>query len=54
MDDRVDGVRIMDSTPQHDRRAVFMNEQRQTVDPNTGRTVSNSDPRAHHPLREDP
>lgn len=53
MDSRVDGVRVMDANQHQGPRAVFMNENRQTVDPSTGRTVSNSDPKAHHQLKED-
>uniref|UniRef100_UPI0037C12CB9 RHS repeat-associated core domain-containing protein n=1 Tax=Hyphomonas sp. TaxID=87 RepID=UPI0037C12CB9 len=52
MDKRVDGVRIMDATPQNDWRAVFMNETRQTVDPATGKTISNDNPNAHYKLNK--
>lgn len=52
METRVDGVRIMDANRHQGARAVYMNSGRQTVDPSTGRTVGNSDPRAHHYLEE--
>lgn len=53
MDPRVTGVRIMEGNANHRPRAVYMNSTGQTVNPATGRTVPNNDPRAHHYL-EDP
>jgi hypothetical protein len=53
MNAKVDGVRIMEANQHQGSRAVYMNQSRQTVDPSTGRTVPNADPRAHHSL-EDP
>lgn len=50
LNNRVDGVRIMDSNRNQGPRAVYMNRQGQTVNPNTGHTVSNSDTNAHHYL----
>lgn len=50
MDSRTSGVRVMDRNSNQGRRAVYMNEKGQTVDPSTGRIVANSDPRAHHYL----
>jgi hypothetical protein len=52
MDDRVTGVRIMDANQNQGRRVNYMNQSGQTVDPATGRTISNSDPRGHIPLRD--
>lgn len=51
LNSRTEGVRIMDATPYQGPRAVYMNGQGQTVNPATGRTVSNSDPAAHQYLR---
>jgi RHS repeat-associated protein len=50
MDSRVTGVRVMEANPNQGPRAVYMNRTGQTVDPATGRTVPNADPRAHHYL----
>ncbi len=52
MNSRVDGTRVMDANEHQGRRAVYMNEERQTVNKATGRTVSNSDTQAHHYLEE--
>jgi RHS repeat-associated protein len=49
MNSRVTGVRVMDATAHHGRRVVYMNRLEQTVNPLTGRTVSNSSPWAHLP-----
>jgi hypothetical protein len=49
LDRRVSGVRIMDANRNQPRRVNYMNDQGQTVDPRTGRTISNSDPRGHLP-----
>ena len=46
----VTGVRIMEATPYHPRRAVYMNNSGQTVSPSSGRTVPNSHPDAHSPF----
>lgn len=50
MDRKVDGVRVMDANQHQGSRAVYMNSNRQTVDPASGKTVSNSDQKAHHYL----
>lgn len=50
LDSRVTGVRIMEGNANQGPRAVYMNRSGQTVDPATGRTVSNADPNAHHYL----
>lgn len=50
MESRVDGVRIMDANQHQGARAVYMNQGKQTVDPASGRTVTNDNPRAHHYL----
>lgn len=50
MSERTTGVRIMGGNKSQGRRVNYMNEQSQTVDPKTGRTISNSDPRGHRPL----
>jgi RHS repeat-associated protein len=52
MDPRVDGVRIMDANANQGPRVNYMNESRQTVDPASGRTISNDDPRGHIPLED--
>lgn len=41
MDSRVSGVRIMDANTNQGVRAVYMNRRGQTVEPKSGRTVSN-------------
>jgi len=46
----VTGVRVMDANANQGPRAVYMNRTGQTVDPATGRTLPNKDPRAHHYL----
>lgn len=51
LDARVTGVRIMEANGNQGPRAVYMNSSGQTVDPASGRTVSNSNPRAHHYLK---
>jgi len=51
LDSRVTGVRIMEGNANQDPRAVYMNRTGQTVNPSTGRTVPNSDPKAHHYLK---
>jgi len=55
LDSRVTGVRIMDpvsnSPRPQGRRVNYMNDQGQTVDPQTGRTVAPNDPRGHTPYR---
>jgi len=52
MNDRVTGVRVMDANQHQGRRMNYMNKGGQTVDPATGRTISNSDPRGHVPVKE--
>lgn len=52
MDKRVDGVRIMDANSNQGRRVNYMNQQGQTVDPKTGKTISNKDSRGHVPLKD--
>ncbi|GAB5398563.1 MAG: hypothetical protein Aureis2KO_01480 [Aureisphaera sp.] len=57
MDSRTTGVRIMDPNANQGRRVNYMNNNRttaQTVDPMTGKTISNKDPRGHLPLPVDP
>jgi hypothetical protein len=54
MDERVDGVRIMDANRTQGPRVNYMNSSRQTVDPVSGRTIGKDDPRGHLPLKEDP
>lgn len=54
MNERVSGVRIMDPNANQGRRVNFMNRSGQTVDPSTGRTISNNDPRGHLPIPVDP
>jgi hypothetical protein len=50
MDKKVTGVRIMDANNKQGKRVNYMNKEGQTVDPKTGRTISNKDPRGHIPL----
>ena len=50
LDSKVTGVRVMEGNANQGPRAVYMNRTGQTVNPQTGRTVSNSDPQAHHYL----
>ena len=53
LNSRVTGVRIMDPTPQYPNGyGTYMNSfgTGQTVDPYTGRTIPNNDPRAHIPF----
>jgi len=50
LDSRTTGVRIMDGNANQGPRAVYMNQQGQTVNPATGRTVPNSNSTAHHYL----
>lgn len=52
MDSRTTGVRIMDANSNQGRRVNYMNKSGQTVDPSTGRTISNKDPRGHLPLKD--
>lgn len=52
MDKRVTGVRIMDASATQGRRINYMNAQGQTVNPWTGRTISNSDPSGHIPFKQ--
>lgn len=47
MDKDVTGVRVMDPNRYQGRRANYMNRTGQTVDPKTGKTISNNDPRGH-------
>jgi len=51
LENRVTGVRVMEGNANQGPRAVYMNRTGQTVDPATGRTVSNADTRAHHYLK---
>jgi hypothetical protein len=51
MDKKTTGVRIMDANNNQGRRVNYMNKTDQTVDPSSGRTISNSDPRGHLPLK---
>lgn len=51
MDNKTTGVRIMDPNSNQGRRVNYMNQSGQTVDPKTGKTISNNDPRGHIPLR---
>jgi RHS repeat-associated protein len=50
LDSKVSGVRIMDANKNQGRRAVYMNDEGQTVSPSSGRTVSKRDPQAHHKI----
>ncbi len=52
LDRRVSAVRIMDANQRQGRRVVYMNKYNQIVNPYTGRTVSDSDPLAHHYLKD--
>lgn len=51
MNDRVTGVRIMDANENQGPRVSYNNASGQKVDPVTGKTVSNSHPKAHMPLK---
>ncbi|HEV8283656.1 MAG TPA: hypothetical protein VGQ09_05060 [Chitinophagaceae bacterium] len=51
MDNKVTGVRIMDANKNQGRRVNYMNKEGQTVDPKTGKTISNKDPRGHIPVQ---
>ncbi|GAB6010286.1 RHS repeat domain-containing protein [Dysgonomonas reticulitermitis] len=51
MDSRTTGVRIMDANSNQGKRVNYMNQSGQTVDPKTGKTISNKDPRGHIPLK---
>jgi len=44
---RTTGVRIMDANKNQGRRVSYMNKGGQAVDPKTGKTISNNDPRGH-------
>lgn len=46
---RVTDVRVMDQTPQHARRVVYMNGENQPVNPLTGQFVGKNDFWAHIP-----
>lgn len=50
--ERVTGVRIMDPNGKQGRRVNYMNAGDKIVDPKTGRTISQTDPRGHLPYRE--
>ena len=50
MNERTTGVRIMDANANKGSRVNYMNKSGQTVDPLSGRTISNSDTRGHIPL----
>lgn len=52
MDKRTTGVRIMDANQNQGKRVNYMNKDGQTVDPSTGRTISNKDKRGHIPLKD--
>jgi hypothetical protein len=54
MDRRVTGVRIMDARGNQGRRVNYMNENLQTVDPFTGRTIPNAGTAGHIPFRSPP
>ena len=47
MDARTTGVRIMEPNSNQGTRVNYMNATGQTVDPATGKTISNADPRGH-------
>ena len=49
MDKRTTGVRIMDPNSKQGRRVNYMNKDGQTVDPKTGKTISNDNPAGHKP-----
>jgi RHS repeat-associated protein len=51
MNSRTTGVRIMDANSNQGPRVNFMNANGQTVNPATGRTIPNSDPAGHIPLK---
>ena len=51
MDPRTSGVRIMDANSNQGPRVNYMNASGQTVNPATGRPISNSDPAGHLPLK---
>jgi len=51
MDDQTTGVRIMDPNANQGGRVSYNNASGQKVDPATGKTISNSDPKAHMPLK---
>lgn len=51
MGSRTTGVRIMDANSNQGRRVNYMNNSGQTVDPKTGRTISNKDPKGNLPLK---
>ena len=50
MDTKVTGVRIMDADKNQGRRVNYMNKNGQTVNPQTGRTISNKDKSGHIPI----
>lgn len=52
MDKKTTGVRIMDANSNQGRRVNYMNKNGQTVDPATGRTISNKDIRGHLHLKD--
>jgi hypothetical protein len=52
MDKKTTGVRIMDANSRQGRRVNYMNNAKptpQTVDPKSGKVISNKDPRGHIP-----
>ncbi|MDU1893090.1 MAG: hypothetical protein E6767_20630 [Dysgonomonas sp.] len=51
MNIRTTGVRIMDANPTQGRRVNYMNKIGQTVNPKTGKVISNKDPNGHIPLK---
>ncbi len=51
MDQKVSGVRIMDANANQGRRVNYINNQGQTVNPFTGRTVPRTDPSSHLPYK---
>jgi RHS repeat-associated protein len=51
MDPKTTGVRIMDANVNQGSRVNYMNEQGQTVNPVTGRTIPRTDPAGHIPLK---
>ena len=54
MDGKTTGVRIMDANSNQGSRVNYMNRTGQTVDPATGRTISNKDPKGHIPIDNEP
>lgn len=52
MNERTSGVRIMDANKNQGKRVNYMNKSGQTVDPATGRTISNKDTRGHLPIKD--